>query len=74
MVNLIGSTRTRSGLKVKAVLDTRQYAPGQEVSAEQMKGLKLKGDPFHPDWNYTLCPVGAVQPVNVISYQALMVR
>ncbi len=61
VVNLIGSTRTRSGLKVKAVLDTRQYAPGQEVSAEQMKGLKLKGDAFHPDWNYMLCPVGAVQ-------------
>ena len=61
VVNLIGSTRTRSGLKVKAVLDTRQYAPGQEVSAEQMKRLKLKGDAFHPDWNYTLCPVGAAQ-------------
>ena len=59
VVNLIGSTRTRSGLKVKAVLDTRQYAPGQEVSADQMKGLKLKGDAFHPDWNYTLCPLRA---------------
>lgn len=56
VVTLIGSTRTRSGLKVKAVLDRRQYEPGQEVSAQAMKSLNLTGDPFHPDWNYTLAP------------------
>jgi hypothetical protein len=56
VVNLIGSTRTRSGLKVKAVLDTRQYEPGQEISAIEMKTLNLKGDAFHPDWNYALAP------------------
>ncbi len=57
VVNLIGSTRTRRGLKVKALLDTRQYAPGQEVSVQEMRQLKLKGDSFHPDWNYTLSPL-----------------
>jgi len=56
VVNLIGSTRTRSGLTVKAVLDTRQYEPAQEVSAQEMKDLNLKGDAFHPDWNYALAP------------------
>jgi transposase len=57
VVNLIGSTRTRSGLKVKAVLDTRQYEPGQEISAQEMKDLNLKGAAFHPEWNYTLALV-----------------
>jgi hypothetical protein len=56
VVNLIGSTRTRTGLKVKALLDTRNYEPGRHVSAKQMTALRLKGHSFHPDWNYTLSP------------------
>lgn len=56
VVNLIGGTRTRSGLKVKALLDTRDYETGQEVSTQQMGELHLRGHSFHPDWNYTLLP------------------
>jgi hypothetical protein len=57
VVNLIGRTRTRSGLKVRAVLDTRRYAPpGQEVTRTQLQQLRVKGHAFHPDWNYTLLP------------------
>jgi len=56
VVNLIGGTRTRSGLKVKALLDTRDYETGQEVSTKQMGELHLHGHSFHPDWNYTLLP------------------
>lgn len=59
VVNLIGRTRTRSGLKVKAVLDTRAYETGQDVTSEHMKALHLKGHAFHPDWNYTLSPHAA---------------
>jgi len=57
VVSLIGSTRTRSGLKVKAVLDTRDYETGQDVTAEQIEQLQLKRHTFHPDWNYTLVPL-----------------
>jgi hypothetical protein len=56
VVNLIGSTRTRSGLKVKALLDKRDYETGRQVSDKQMKELRLRGHSFHPDWNYTLSP------------------
>jgi hypothetical protein len=56
VVNLIGSTRTRSGLTVKALLDTRNYETGEEVSANELKALRLRGHSFHPDWNYTLQP------------------
>jgi len=56
VVNLIGSTRTRSGLKVKALLDQRDYEIGQQVTTEQMQTLHLRGHSFHPDWNYTLLP------------------
>ena len=57
IVNLIGATRTRSGLTVKAVLDTRDYDVGKAVTAEEFNTLHLKGHSFHPGWNYTLSPV-----------------
>ena len=56
VVNLIGRTRTRSGLKVKAVLDTRTYPTGQTVTDEQVEAVRLKPHAFHPDWNYTMLP------------------
>lgn len=56
VVNLIGGTRTREGLKVKAVLDTNQYETGVEVSKEDIGQLRLKRHRVHPDWNYTLLP------------------
>jgi hypothetical protein len=56
VVNLIGATRTRSGLKVKAVLDTNAYETGQKVADREMKVLHLKQHTFHGDWNYTLLP------------------
>ena len=56
VVNLIGGTRTRSGLKVKAVLDTNHYETGKKVPPEELKGLSLRRHTFHPDWNYTISP------------------
>jgi hypothetical protein len=56
VVNLIGGTRTRGGLKVKAVLDTNQYETGVEVSKQDIDQLRLKRHKVHPAWNYTLLP------------------
>ena len=56
VVNLIGSTTTRTGLKVKAMLDKKTYATGQKVSEREMNALRLKPHTFHGDWNYTLQP------------------
>jgi hypothetical protein len=58
VVNLIGSTRTRTGLRVKAVLDDRAYETGQKISLDELRALRLQGHRFHPDWNYTLSPPG----------------
>jgi len=56
VVNLIGGTRTGTGLK--AVLDTTQYETGAEVSDEDIDQLRLKRHKTHPNWNYTLLPRG----------------
>jgi len=56
IVNLIGATKTRSGLKVKAVLDTRHYETGAKVTASQYESIHLRRHKVHPDWNYTISP------------------
>ena len=56
IVNLIGGTKTRTGLKVKAVLDTNDYETGIEVSDEELKNVRLRRHKVHPDWNYTISP------------------
>jgi hypothetical protein len=56
VVNLIGGTRTKTGLKVKAILDTNQYETGVELSKKDMDQLHLRRHKKHPDWNYTLSP------------------
>jgi hypothetical protein len=56
VVNLIGGTRTRTGLRVKAVLDTNQYETGVELSQRDMEQLSLMRHKTHPDWNYTISP------------------
>jgi Rhodopirellula transposase DDE domain len=56
VINLIGATRTRSGLKVKAVLDTNEYETGLIISDEEMRALRIRRHKTHPEWNYTLSP------------------
>jgi hypothetical protein len=56
IVNLIGAAKTRTGLKVKAVLDTNDYETGIKVSGEQIEEIQLRRHKVHPDWNYTISP------------------
>jgi transposase len=56
VVNLIGSTKTRSGLRVKARLDKQKYPTGIVVSDEEMEELNIKRHTFHGEWNYTVSP------------------
>jgi hypothetical protein len=56
IVNLIGSTRTKTGLTVKARLDPNQYDTGIRVSDEEMSRLRVVPHQFHGEWNYTVKP------------------
>ena len=56
IVSLIASTTTRTGLVVKAALDTNHYETKIKVTDEELARLKLKRHEFHGDWNYTLTP------------------
>ena len=57
VVNLIGATTTRSGLRVRSEIDTRSYPQGVKVTDEQMQRINLSRHEFHGDWNYTIEPI-----------------
>jgi hypothetical protein len=54
VVNLIGGTRTKTGLRIKARLDQREYEKGVPISDEQMESICLQSHKLHPKWNYTI--------------------
>jgi hypothetical protein len=54
IINLIESTTTRTGLKVRAILDTNRYPKGIKVSDTELKALSHHPEPFHGEWNYTI--------------------
>ena len=53
-MQLIRATTTQAGLRVRAKLDTRSYELKKEVSAKQLKLVRIKRALFRGDWNYTL--------------------
>ena len=56
VVELIASTTTTKGLAVRCELDTRSYLKGIKVTDAEMAMPNIAGDPFHPEWNYTISP------------------
>jgi uncharacterized membrane protein len=56
MVNLIGSTTTRKGLKIRAEMDENEYQTGIKISDKEMAELKIKKEDFHGEWNYKIYP------------------
>ena len=54
VIDLIGSTTTKQGLKVKCVLDTNDYPTGIKVSNDDFSRIDMERiGPFH-DWNYII--------------------
>ena len=58
VVELIAATKTKTGLTVECVLDTKVYEKGIKISNAAMKTLVVRGDEFHPEWNYSIVPRG----------------
>ena len=56
VVNLIGNTRTTTGLTIRAKLDTHVYPLGIKISDDEMARVHVKPATFHGEWNYTILP------------------
>jgi DDE family transposase len=59
VVELIGATRTSSGLRVQAELDPGRYPLGVKVSDKELAAVPLKRHDWHGQWNYTVLPAAA---------------
>jgi Rhodopirellula transposase DDE domain len=56
IVNLIGNTKTTTGLPINAALDRHLYDIGLKVTDEQLAAIRINRDTFHGAWNYTISP------------------
>jgi hypothetical protein len=56
VVNLIGNTRTKTGLEIHSELDEGAYPTAIKVTDVELAAVRLKKDRFHGEWNYTILP------------------
>ena len=56
IIQRIGATTTKEGLRIRAELNRGTYPAGVKVSKDQMDELRLVPAIFHGDWNYTIAP------------------
>ncbi len=56
VVNLISSTTTSKGIKVKCGIDNGSYETGEKVSDEELEAVRLFPNKFHGEWNYVILP------------------
>ena len=56
MLKYIRSTKTTTGLKIKAHLVRKKYKKGNKVPDEQMSQIQIDRHDTLPDWNYTITP------------------
>lgn len=56
VINLISTTRTKSGLKLIAKLDKKNYQTGKKITDQQMQSLNIQRHKKQPQWNYTIAP------------------
>lgn len=56
IVQLIGSTRSKTGLTIRCELDKGTYKKGVQVSDEDLDAVAIERWEFHGEWNYTIFP------------------
>ena len=57
IVQLIATTTTDAGLKVRAELDANKYPKGVKINDARLAAVNLMPHAFHGEWNYTISPI-----------------
>jgi len=58
VVSLIGTVTTRKGLKIRAVLDSAEYALGKKFTDKELAEVRMEKSEFQGAWNYSILPKG----------------
>ena len=56
IIELIGSTSTKEGLKIGVSLDKETYPKGIKVTDDEIEALSIQRAEFHGEWNYLITP------------------
>ena len=56
VLKYIRTTKTSTGLKIRALLNTKTYQKGIKVSNKEMEEINLKRYTLRPNWNYSISP------------------
>ncbi|MGH7179283.1 MAG: ISAzo13 family transposase [Tepidisphaeraceae bacterium] len=56
IVQLIGNTKTTTGLRIRSELDEHTYATQEQVTPAQLANVRLTPAAFHGEWNYAIAP------------------
>ncbi len=56
VIQLIGATKTKAGLKILAKLDSKIYESGKKVADEDFENINLKKGSTLSQWNYSISP------------------
>jgi hypothetical protein len=57
VLKFIRTTKTSTGLKIRASLIKKQYHKGKKISDQQMRQIVLKQYTKRPNWNYSIAPL-----------------
>jgi len=56
ILKFIRTTKTETGLNVRATLNTRSYPKGVQIPAKELESLSIRKHRILPKWNYTITP------------------
>ena len=56
VLKYIRTAKTSAGLKIRAILNSKQYQKGKKISDQQMEQIVLKRYTLRPNWNYSISP------------------
>lgn len=56
VVNLIASTTTTTGLRIRAALDNNEYEKGLKIGDDELAAVDLRPARARPTWNYRIEP------------------
>jgi hypothetical protein len=57
VLKYIRTTKTSTGLKIRATLKAKQYQKGIRISNKQMQNINVKHYTQRPEWNYSISPL-----------------
>jgi len=60
MLKYIRTTKTQTGLKVRARLNNKKYCTRIKIKDDQMAAINIRRHKILPNWNYTIYPTGYV--------------